>query len=303
MHLIKMNGKILFLMLVFLSIELLVFINAESDANQTPSDSNFTNITDDSLNNLTILSQEILFKNFFPKDFKIGDVQFNIQVQNKKNEGLSSLIALVTGRGFSTYDVFPVDLEPDERGYILVSGNFRESGVITLKIIIENNVFYQNVSVIDGKNATELELEKLKNEEEQRNLLMNLSNQIEELKDNYNALELELEQKAEENFDVSKISLNDLKSYIRSAESAILEENADKVSINLKLAFEEYETQKNKLDNVKPKSIINRIRENALIFSTIAGALITFFTLYELLKRKSENVVTATSKVIIKKNK
>jgi len=298
-----MNGKILFLMLVFLSIELLVFINAESDANQTPSDSNFTNITDDSLNNLTILSQEILFKNFFPKDFKIGDVQFNIQVQNKKNEGLSSLIALVTGRGFSTYDVFPVDLEPDERGYILVSGNFRESGVITLKIIIENNVFYQNVSVIDGKNATELELEKLKNEEEQRNLLMNLSNQIEELKDNYNALELELEQKAEENFDVSKISLNDLKSYIRSAESAILEENADKVSINLKLAFEEYETQKNKLDNVKPKSIINRIRENALIFSTIAGALITFFTLYELLKRKSENVVTATSKVIIKKNK
>ena len=69
------------------------------------------------------------------------------------------------------------------------------------------------------------------------------------------------------------------------------------------MAFEEYETQKNKLDNVKPKSIINRIRENALIFSTIAGALITFFTLYELLKRKSENVVTATSKVIIKKNK
>ena len=290
-------------MLALLSIELLVFIPAESDANQTIPDSNFTNLTDDSLNNLAIPSQEILFKNFFPKDFKMGDVQFNIQVQNKKNDSLSNLIAFVTGRGFSTYDVFPVDLDPDERGYILISGNFRESGAITLKIIIENNVFYQNVTVIDEKNATEQDLERLRNEEEQRNLLMNLSNQIEELKNNYNALELELEQKAEDNFDASKVNLNDLKSYIRSAESLILEENANKANINIKLAFEEYEIQKNKLENLKSKSIIARIKENALIFSTIAGALITFFTLYELLKRKSEKVVSATSRAIIKKDK
>ena len=288
-------------MLAFLPIGFIAFINAESDANQTLSDSNLTSIIETNITNITIPSQEILFKSFFPKEFKIGDAQFNIQVQNKKNDSLPNLIAFVTGYGFSTYEVFPVDLGPEEKGYILVSGNFKKAGVITLKIIIENNFFYQNVSVIDEKNATEKELERLKKDEEQRNLLINISSQIEELKNSYDALELELEQKTEENFDISKINLNDLKSYIRSAESAIFEENTNKANINVKLAFEEYEIQKNKLNKVKSKSIIARIRENALIFSTIAGALITFFTLYELLKRKSEKVVSETTKMIIKK--
>ena len=40
--------------------------------------------------------QEILFKNFIPKEFKLGDAQFNIQVQNKKTESLLNLVSLIS---------------------------------------------------------------------------------------------------------------------------------------------------------------------------------------------------------------
>src|SRR3989344_5215445 len=43
--------------------------------------------------------QEILFKNFAPQEFDLGDAQFNIQVQNKKSEGVNNLIASISGKG------------------------------------------------------------------------------------------------------------------------------------------------------------------------------------------------------------
>lgn len=246
-------------------------------------------------------AQEILFKNFIPTEFNLGDVQFNIQVQNKKTIPATNLIASVSGKGFLTYNTLPVDLDPEEKGYILVSGNFKEAGIITLKIIIDNKIFYQNATVIDSKNATAQEIERLKEEEEKRNLLANISIQLDELKENYNILEADLEQKTEDNFDISKINFNDLNSYIKTTETAILEGNADKANINIKLAIKEYNNQKTKLDKAKSKSIITIIKENALVFSALAGAVIAFFALYELLKKKSEKVINVAKKVVIRK--
>ena len=44
--------------------------------------------------------------------------------------------------------------------------------------------------------------------------------------------------------------------------------------------------------NLKKLSAIKRFKENIILFSSIAGAIITFFALYELLKKKSKEATT-----------
>jgi len=93
--------------------------------------------------NFTSVIPDIELKNFIPKDFNLGDTQFSIQIVNLKNETINNTSAFVVGKGFSTYDIVPIDsLSPGERGYILVLGNFKESGEINLTVRINQYAFY-----------------------------------------------------------------------------------------------------------------------------------------------------------------
>jgi len=75
------------------------------------------------LSNLSIM-RDIEITKFFPKEVKLGDVQFNIQIKNNLDETLENVFAIVSGKGFSTYDVVPIDsLEPFGKDYIFVNGN------------------------------------------------------------------------------------------------------------------------------------------------------------------------------------
>lgn len=125
---------------------------------------------------------------FIPQTFKIGDVQFNIKIKNNRNETLNNIIALISGKEFSTYDITPIDsLEENQRDYILVSGNFKESGNITLTIKINEQTFYQNISVIN-ENQADID-EKLKQQQDKIDTLNNLSQQLQDLKQRYSQLE------------------------------------------------------------------------------------------------------------------
>jgi hypothetical protein len=281
-----MKKEIIFLAFIVSSI--LLFGNASAQENET--------------DNITISSIEIT--NFYPSDFKIGDVQFNIQIKNNNNETINDVIAFITGSGYSTYDVVPIaSLEPGNKDYIFVSGHFRDSGNLILSIKIFGEIFYKNVSVADPTNTTQKELEDLKKQQEKTNLLNNLSIELKAVKQNLTNLEDEISRKKEDNYDVSVINLNDLKDYIKSAQTNIFEGNANEARINLNLAIDEYAYQKNRLDNAKTISIWSIIRENAVFFTAIAGAIVMFFTLYELLKRKSTSVMHATTKIIKKRKK
>jgi hypothetical protein len=225
-----------------------------------------------------------------PKSFSIGDVQFNIQVKNNQNISVSDVSAFVTGSGFSTYDIIPVDsLNSGERGYIVVSGNFRQAGNLTLTIKINSDVFYQNVSIIDSANQQKVE-DDLQKEQDKQAILANISNQLSGLKENYSLLEQEIAQKKDDNYDVSAISLTSLKGYIVNTETNVLTENAELSKVNFKLASDEYADLKKKVDNVQEIPKISKFKDYAVIFSTLAGSIITFFALYELLKKKSSAV-------------
>jgi len=234
-----------------------------------------------------------------PTTFKIGDVQFDIRVKNNYNKTLENLMAFVTGNGFSTYEVIGIDLlEPQEKNNIIVFGNFKESGNITLMIKIDKNIFYRNVTVIDDKEENEENMMKQKIE-----TLNNLSQQLFDLKQRYYKLELEYNNKKSNNYEVSDVNLEPIKKYIEEIELDINNENIKNAKAKLSIANEIYTEEKNKLENAKQKSFILILKDYAFIFSTIAGALVTFFVLSELLKKKSEGLIKNIKKIKKKKYK
>jgi len=237
--------------------------------------------------NLTVEDTAILgIKNIIPRTFEVGDSQFSIQVENKQNTTLSNIFPVIIGNGFSTYEAIPIEnLDAFGKGYILVSGNFREAGNITLTIKINSETFYENVSVTREASTKDIQAE-----QEQKAKLESLTWELNKLEENYTLIEQEINDKKENSYDVSQISITDLKKYLRNARSGIFANDAQEAELNLKLAEIEYDDVKELLDNVKKMSIFAKIKENAVFFSAIAGAILTFFTLYELLKKKKERL-------------
>ncbi|MCX8147440.1 MAG: hypothetical protein N3D84_03160 [Candidatus Woesearchaeota archaeon] len=236
--------------------------------------------------------------NIMPAEFKTGDAQLNIQVKNNGNVEMTDVIALVTGEGFSTYNIIPIDsLKPGEKDYIIVIGNFKKGGNITLNIRIGDRVFKRSVMVIDTATLEnqKKEEEMKKAEDEKNRILFELSKEANELDSKYKELEENLTIKKNSNYDVSGISLADLKSYIRKAQSSIIVGDIQQANASLTLAKEEFEYQKSRIDNCKPikKNLQDYLRGNLLLASTIAGALITLITLFELLRKKKEQLQKA----------
>ncbi len=256
------------------------FVTAEANLtiNETLNNSIIANETVNTTQNLTVLPN-LEIKNFFPTTFKLGDSQLNIYIQNNGPE-LDNLGAFIEGSGFSTYNIVPISaLGTGEKSYIIATGNFKMAGKINLTITINGEKFYQEVAVTSDKT------------EEIVTDFTNISASLDELKRNYDLLEQKTTEKKTDGYDISKLNLADLKNFIRNVETAVLTKNAENALVNLKLATEEYNYQTKKLESSPKIGLMGKLRENAVLFSTIAGALVTFFTLYELLKKKSSKIV------------
>jgi hypothetical protein len=277
--------KIVFFVLAFMIIFLAAGVHAELNdtTNQTIPD--------------------IILNDFMPKEVQMGDVQFNLQIENNKNETITNIFAFISGRGFSTYDIVPIDSLPQgEKSFIFISGNVKQAGNISLTIRINDETFYQNITVIDPVNETAQKLEELRLAQEKEQQIQNISEQLDKLKIDLKNLEEDLTEKGNNDYDVSGIKLDYLKNYVRSIQADILTGNVNDGRVNLNLAAEEYASLKESLDSTKKIPFINKLKDYALIFSTIAGSIITLFALYELLKKKREHITeTITEK--IKKDK
>jgi hypothetical protein len=241
-----------------------------------------------------------------PNEFKLGDIQFNIQVENKGNVDLKNLIALVSGKGFSTYDIIPIDsLKQGEKSYIIVSGNVRESGNITLTIKINDKTFNRIIKVTDPDSATVVQnAEELKKaQEEAKKELETISTQFNDLANRYKILESDLDNKTDNNYDVSDIKLDDLKEFLRDTQASIIQKDVQKAKVNVVLAQNEYNDLRDKVDHAQivKKSISSVLKENAVLISTIAGSIVAMFTLFELLKKKKESLYEKIKEVKLNK--
>ena len=283
--------------LVWLSIFLLVgvmnFVYAQENLsleNETLiNESPAINSSNNTINE-TQISGGLFLKEIIPSSFKSGDIQFNIKFENNGTSEVNNIAPIVTGKGFSVSEVISLDkLSPGEVDYVIIMGNFRESGIITLTIKNGDKTFYYNVSVSDDAIASNAIVDIA--------LIENLTGELEELKQKYSTMEYTVSKKKSDGFDVSGIKLDDAKKYLRSAEANLLGKDVNTAQVNLKLALEEIEDQTIKVNDAQEISSVDKLKNNAIIFSTIAGALIALFTLYELLKKKGTVAVEKVKEV------
>ena len=109
---------------------------------------------------------------------------------------------------------------------------------------------------------------------------------------------MQLAQKEKENYDVKSVSLVDLKKYIRETQASILGGHLEDARVNFGLATEESNALEEKIASLKKVSFIKRFKDQVIIFSSIAGAIITLFALYELLKKKGKEAATSAATTI-----
>ncbi len=295
-----MKKSLLIISLLFLTFSVAGIL---ADSNETLNQTNQT-LDNATLTNGTVsVSPGIILTNFMPQEVKVGDVQFNIQIQNNMNETINNTFALVTGEGFSTYNIVPINsLAPGEKDYIFVYGNLKEEGNVTLTINIDNNIFYQNISVISDT-SDQQKLDEIQQEQENEQEIQNISNQLNSLKQNFSSIQNEFVNKQSDNYDVSMVNFDALSGYIHNVQADILTGNLNDAKVNLDLAYDEYNTQKGNLDNSQKVPLISILKNNVVLFSTFAGAVLTFFALYELLKKKKNEVAEISKKIVEKKNK
>lgn len=230
-----------------------------------------------------------------PREFKVGEIQFNLPVENTGNVEIADLAPIITGKGFALLDMVPIEvLRPAEKSYVLVMGEVKQAGTIFLTIRMHNKIFTKNITVVDPEAAGAAEkLQQMEAQEKAKEAVLQIfSSQLTELKQKHDEMESNYRTKLKENYDVSDVELDALKEMLRDAESGLIAKDVIAVNASLTIARQEFEDQKQKLDTAIPikKTIIEKIQDNFLLLSTLAGAIITFITLWEILKKQKDTI-------------
>lgn len=300
----KKNYLILAFLVIF---SLFVFAVAAADENQTEQ----VGLTDNSSAQTPVETPPsneglgVAVISFVPTEFKIGDIQFSIQIQNNDAKELKNIMAFVTGKGFSTYNMVPIDsLKPGEKSYVIIMGTAKEEGTVTLTIKINNQVFYQNITVLDPlSSVNQAKLSQIQaTEKENAAAISQLSPQLEDLKNKLKALETDYKVKETNNYDLSEVNLNDLRNYIKNAQSSIIQKDVEQAIVSLTLGLEEYTTQKASLDSAgKMKGLWAKwLKDNLGLLAGIAASIGALVTFYELIKKKTAPLTTKVKERVTK---
>ncbi|MEK6848473.1 MAG: hypothetical protein AABX65_02480 [Nanoarchaeota archaeon] len=176
------------------------------------------------------ISFGVILRNITPVRFDVGDAQFALLIENIGKEAERNIVPLISGEGFSTFYIVPIEiLKSGEKGYALINGNFKKAGNIALKIDLAGASYYFNVSVNNEKEI--FNSENIKKEKQE--ILLELSKELELLKENYTLLENKIIEKKEQNYDISSVKLDEARKYIRAAETGILAEDASSARVNI----------------------------------------------------------------------
>ena len=227
--------------------------------------------------------------NFTPREFEAGDVDMELTIKNTGTVPLQGLVPVIVGRGFFIYDVIPIaQLLPGESKVSEVLGHMSEKGTTILTIKINDQLFYQKVRVtgdvteINQTLLDQIEQDRIKNKQ-------TITEQLDELKDKTDELERTLELKAND-YLLEGITTKDLLQYLQDTKYQLVADNVNLANVSVVLAQNEYDDLMHQLETAPKKSFWSKVNDNILIISTIGGALITIFTLYEIFQKKQDDI-------------
>ncbi len=260
------------------------------------------NITETNELNETNETTEVIIEELFsdfsiigisPTEAKNGDVLFSIEIKNTGTLPLEELTPIVTGFGFSTYNIIPLQkLSVNEKGYAYVYGvidttdfDAAKNFSLSVKIKEKKEIFVINLIGIENITVDDTTVDDINMQQE----LQNLSDQLTLFEAEYAELEEQIKEK-EEDYYVNDITLADLKEYLTKTRYHILAEDYSQANITLILSRKEIEDIHYRLEHVKKKTLLDIMKDNILLISTFAGAVITLVTFYEFVKRKQAGI-------------
>lgn len=231
--------------------------------------------------------EEIQVDKLSPQKFELGITQLNILIRNTGTVDLVNIYATISGDGITTIERIPIETLPrGDKDYTFSKINLTKSGEIDLviKIFVDEALKKTEVRQIT---VTELVKQNKPNSEEQELNVTELSKKLSTTKDRYNAVLKKYEEKKEE-YELSGMQENfkDTKSYLISAQSALVEEEYKKAVANLAISEENLNDLEKNLEEAKKKktNLSDKLRSKMIYIGSIAAAIVSIFTAYGIIK-------------------
>ena len=152
--------------------------------------------------------------------------------------------------------------------------------------------------ILDKTFYEEITVNEPEQEREKKEGLAELNTELESYIGDYEELEKEFEMKSIQGYAIKNIDLGDVKNYLRNTQAAIAKEDLNNAKANIVLLKAELEDIKNKLNRAakQTKSLKDTIKENAILVSTVIGAILAGLTGWEIFKKKKDAIMTMVKK-------
>jgi hypothetical protein len=232
-------------------------------------------------------TEEIQVDKVSPHKLEIGTAQLNVLIRNTGTVDLVNIYAAISGDGITTIEKIPIEtLQRGDKDYTFSKLNITKPGEIDLviKVFIEDKLKKTEVRQITVTAPVE---QKKPSSDEQELNTTELSEKLSETKDKYNSVLRKYEEKKEE-YELSGMQENfkDIKSYLISAQSALVEEEFKKAVANLAISEENLAELEKNIDEAKKKktSLSDKLRNKMIYVGSIAAAIVSIFTAYGIIR-------------------
>lgn len=232
-----------------------------------------------------------------PKNLTKGIDYVNILIKNEYASGLYSMIASLSGDGISTVSSSKIDvLLSGDSKYLSLTVNSTKVGELGAVIKINFDAGAKKVAItyadsffVSGQNLIIEEVnETLKIQND--STILNLSLRVDALKEQLKKYESDYLEKKSEGYLVSEIydSIKDARSKLQNAQLAVSEGNSKDAEKYLLLAQLSTDDVKTGLENARKtqKTFFDKIKENAVLITTVSAAIVAIIGLMERQKSK-----------------
>ncbi len=230
-------------------------------------------------------AEELSIEKIFPESIDIGVTQINALIKNTGNVDLRNISIALSGEGISTLEKIPIEsLASGDKDYSFIKIKAAKAGAIDLvvKLYINNilkTTLVKPLTVLEEKteaaNATKVNVTKL-------------TNNLNGLKERYTKTEQEYQNKKLEGYPVDILydKLKETNDYLKDAQFYLVEEDYKKIELDLIMIKDNLDSIENELKNIKKKEVTftDKVKGNMIYIGSIAAAIVSIFTAYNLLK-------------------
>jgi len=249
--------------------------------------------------------EDITIERFSPTEISIGTEQITIFLKNTGNVDLRRVYTVISGDGITQIDKTPIDIiRTGDKDFVLSNINASKSGIIdiVIKLYADGDILHKFAEQITVKNP----LVVIQKPEYNVTLLSNL---LDEQRQTYKLLEKEFEIKNSQGYPVEIVYEKLKETYIQiiDVQSFLIEEDYKKAEAKIEIIKSNLADIKEQLDGSQKKVITlgSKIKNNLLLYGSIAAALVSIFTAYKLVQNSidKKKFLALHRKIISRKSK